>query len=100
MDSILLPPLVFQKEKICSWFLSFGPKLFEVSWGVAGREELILALAIGLLVGICKHLGGQERAVQLAGEPWFLLHHCHVLRELNLCRFPDRARAPAGCGVR
>lgn len=71
MDSILLPPLVFQQEKICSWFLNFGTKLFEVSWGVAGREaglaqdknELILALAIELLVGICKHLGGQERAL-------------------------------------
>lgn len=53
MDSILLPPLVFQKEKICSWFLNFDTKLSEVSWGVAGREaglaqdknELILALA-------------------------------------------------------
>lgn len=38
MDNILLPPLVFQKEKISSWFLSFGTKVFEVSCGVAGRE--------------------------------------------------------------
>lgn len=38
MDNILLPPLAFQKEKICSWFWSFGTKVFEVSCGVAGRE--------------------------------------------------------------
>lgn len=78
MDSILLPPLVLQKEKVCSWFWSFGTKLFEVSWGVAGREaglaqdktELILALAqFGLLVGICKRLGGQGRAVELQESP-------------------------------
>lgn len=51
------------------------------------RVELILAVAIRLLVGICKHLGGQESSVDLAEEPWFLPQHCHllhVLRELNL----------------